>query len=131
VIRKPAFDAVKSLVRLPGFRYRSRAEKKDWQCKVSLQFLRIDNPIAPACQDRAVCAGSMAGLILIFENRLPSNDSRRDEKISVQRPPAPYKESSLRRYELYSPLSNFFREARKTLFPNEHCIRIRRKETSG
>lgn len=106
-------SAAKSLVsrtRLPGFRpLRSRTKKKEQKignAKVSLQFLRIDNPV----RIEAVHAGSMAALILVFAwtgsppLSLAVNHSRPRRKNNRPTAVSAYKKSPRRRHELYSPI---------------------------
>lgn len=133
VIRKPAFETPRNHSCVFRDFTRGRQKKMDWQCKVSLQFLCIDNPIAgplppfptPVYQDRAVRAVSMAGFFLVFKDRHPLAMilGRRDEKISVQRSPARIK-CRLGDRTLFSYRTSFG----ELFFPNEHCIR--REETS-
>lgn len=121
VIKKPAPKApFQSLVHLPGL-CPWREWKENWQCKVSLQFLCIDNPIVSIYQDEAVDTRTLSceidSLILVFEARLSlslflsrSRMIPEVKKISAQWVVNVYKESPRKRHELYILLSELLPE---------------------
>lgn len=87
-------------------------EKKKWIANAKYRsnfsastILLLSLSPFPACQDRAVRTGSMAGLFLVFEDRHPLAMilGWRDEK-STQRPSARIKSRLGDGAELYSPI---------------------------